>query len=88
MFVCSKPKARCWRSIINRLIRSSSFDVRKMIFEFVTMFDKMVFDPSLKAGVGNDWLLLVIHTVILKSKYDLLIWECTNKTLSLLSFET
>ena len=24
----------------------------------------------------------------LKSKYDVLIWECTNKTLSLLSFET
>ena len=66
MFVCSKPKARCWRSIINRLIRSSSFDVRKMIFEFVTMFDKMVFNPSLKAGVGNDWLLLVIHMVILR----------------------
>ena len=32
--------------------------------------------------------ILGTYSLALKSKYDLLIWECTNKTLSLLSFET
>ena len=41
MFDHSKPKIGCSSSVTNRWTRSSSFDVRKL------MFDKMVFDPSL-----------------------------------------
>ena len=33
--VRSKPKFRCSSSIINKSIRLSSFDVRKMMFEFI-----------------------------------------------------
>ena len=35
MSVCSKPKFRCSSSFIIRWTYSSSFEVRKMVFEFV-----------------------------------------------------
>ena len=66
MFDRSKPKIGCSSSITNRWTRSSSFEVRKMMFEFVQWLIKMVFDTSLIASMLQPLLIIFYHNQSIK----------------------
>ena len=60
MFICSKPKIGCSSSIINKWTCSSSFDVQKMMFEFVLCSVKWCLTHHNCHLYKHNWLLFNI----------------------------